>query len=180
MIELAAAATIAKLVSDAVGALDKMFRGYADFAKSRAPDAVNAPPPDFAYVNSPDQKAMVAKSRRSGEVYQLVTYDELSKKLTKEDREHVEALNRAMQTYQKQWNALYEQRAVAGLGLATVQIDAQLDYLAKQVSDPLIRVLSFVEKMGLYLDDHYHVARMIAEEYLRNTEGADAQTDPDG
>ena len=46
-------------------------------------------------------------------------------------------------------------------------MDAQLEYLAKQISDPLIRVLQFVERMGLYLDDHYQVARMLAERYLK-------------
>jgi hypothetical protein len=38
------------------------------------------------------------------------------------------------------------------------------------MSDPLIKVLDFVAKMGLYLDDHYMMARNVAQQYLR--EGA--------
>lgn len=166
MIELAAAATIAKLASDAVTAIDKMFRGYADFTKRKTPAGNDAPPPDFSYVDRPDAQAFVAASRQTGAVYQTVTYQELAARLSEEDRAYIAALNAAMSSYQRQWNSVYEQRAIAGIGLETAKIDAQLDHLAKQVSDPLIKVIDFVQKMGLGLDDHYHVARQIAREYL--------------
>jgi hypothetical protein len=31
------------------------------------------------------------------------------------------------------------------------RMDTQLEYLAKQIADPLIKVLGFIEKMGLSL-----------------------------
>ena len=43
--------------------------------------------------------------------------------------------------------------------------DGQLDLLAREISDPLLKVLAFVEHMGLYLDDHYLAAREIAQKY---------------
>ncbi len=166
MIELATAATIAKLASDAVSALDKMFRGYADFAKKKAPAASYNRPPDFAFADDPGKQAFVATSRHTGAVYQTVTYAELAGKLDQDALAHIAALNNAMQSYQRQWDSVYQQRPFAGLGMETAKLDAQLDYLAKQVSDPLIRVIDFVQSMGLNLDDHYVVARQIAKEYL--------------
>lgn len=165
MIELAAAAIIAKLASDAVSALDKIFRGYADVVTKKTHTAAQAPPPDFAFADKPDAQAFVAKSRLTGDVYQTVTYKELAGKLSPEDQAYISSLNSAMQSYQRQWNSVYEQRAIAGLGLETAKLDAQLEYLARQVSDPLIKVIDFVQRMGLFLDDHYHVARQIAEQY---------------
>jgi hypothetical protein len=81
MIDLATAAVIAKTTSDAVGAFDKIFRGFADFLKKKEPSGTHIPPPDFAYVNDPEHNAFVAKSRRTGNVYQTVTYDQLCCKL---------------------------------------------------------------------------------------------------
>jgi DNA polymerase I-like protein with 3'-5' exonuclease and polymerase domains len=49
-----------------------------------------------------------------------------------------------------------------------MKLDAQLDYLVKKIADPLIKVLAFVERFGLHLDDHYHMARTLTQEYLRD------------
>ncbi len=72
-----------------------------------------------------------------------------------------------MENYQKQWNAAFEHKSMAS-GMDIGRFDAQLEYLSKQIADPLIRVLAFVEKMGLQLDDHYHMARMVTEKYLQD------------
>lgn len=61
MIELATAAAKAKLASD-VSAVDKIFRGYSDFIENREPLADAIPPPEFAYMDSPQKSAIVAKS----------------------------------------------------------------------------------------------------------------------
>jgi DNA polymerase I-like protein with 3'-5' exonuclease and polymerase domains len=160
MIDLATAALIAKMASDAVGAFDKIFRGYVDVLKRKEHTASLVPPPDFSYVDSPQQKAIVARSRSTGRTYQTVTYDELCRKLEFGDRQYVENLTRAMQSYERQWNAAYEQRAMAS-GMEIGKLDSQLEYLAREMSHPLTRVLDFVERMGLHLDDHYHMARAV-------------------
>ena len=165
MIELAAAALIAKMASDAVGAIDKVFRGYADVVKKKQPTSPQVPPPDYAYVDKPNESAFVAQSRRTGQTFQTVTYQQLSQKLNDSDRRHIQALTQAMENYQRQWEAAFVQKSLAS-GMEIGRMDAQLEYLAKQISDPLIKVLEFVEKMGLHLDDHYFAARRIAEGYL--------------
>lgn len=165
MIDLSTAGIIAKLVGDAVGAIDKIYRGYADFNKMKYKSDSIERPPDLNYLDSPDQKAFVAKSLRTGDVFQKVSYDDLCKKLTGQDLEYIETLTRAMENYEKQWLSVYEQRSMAA-GLELARLDTQLDYLAKQIADPLKRVLEFIEKMGLWLSDHYLRARDIANEYL--------------
>ena|ERR1700752_2037664 len=166
MIDLPTAALIAKLMSDAVGAFDKIFRGYADVVKGNKPTAPFVPPPDYAYVDSPAQKAIVAQSRQSGVAYQIVTYDELSKRLDSADWAYVETLGRTMKNYETQWLTAFEQKSLA-TGMEIGKMDAQLEYLTKQISNILIKILNFIEKMGLRLDDHYKRAREMAEEDLR-------------
>jgi hypothetical protein len=167
MIDLATAAVIAKATSDAVGAFDKMFRGFADVLRKKEPASTNIPPPDFAYVDAPEQNAFVAKSRRTGDIYQTVTYEELCDKLQGSDRQYIETLSQAMKNYEHQWNVVFEQRSMAS-GMEIGKLDAQLDYLVKQMADPLMKVLAFVERLGLYLDDHYHMARALTQDYLRD------------
>jgi hypothetical protein len=169
MIELATAAVIAKLVSDAVGAFDKIFRAYMDVLKGKQPTAQYIPPPDLAFRDSPQEHAFVAQSRSGGGTRQSVTYQELCKKLDEGDRRHIETLTRAMANYQRQWDSAYEQRSMAS-GMEIGRLDAQLEYLARQIADPLVKVLEFVEKMGLYLDDHYMMARNVTKEYLQQAQ----------
>ena len=167
MIELATAALIAKLVSDAVNSFDKIYRGYADWVekKTKATEPT-VPPPDLAYVDQPSQSAFVAQWRSTGGIARIVTYEELREKLGDGDREHIESLSRAMNNYEKQWNAAFVQRSLA-TGMEIGKMDAQLEYLAKQISETLVMVLQFVNRMGFGLDDHYVTARSLAERYLQ-------------
>jgi hypothetical protein len=169
MIDLVTAALIAKMASDAVGAFDKIFRGYIDVLKKKVPSAQYVPPPDFAYVNRPNESAFVAQSRRTGQTYQTVTYDELRSRLSEGDRAYIETLTQAMQNYERQWNSAYVQRSMAS-GMDIGRLDAQLEFLARQMADPLIKVLDFVQTMGLSLDDHYSMTRNLAQQYLSDSQ----------
>ena len=70
-----------------------------------------------------------------------------------------------MSAYQKQWTSIYSEMPMAS-GLQRAQLEQQLDYVAKQMMDPLVKILDFVRAIGLHLDDHYMMARSLAEEYL--------------
>lgn len=165
MIDLATAAVIAKTASDAVDAFDKIFHNYMDILKKKEPEA-SVPPPDFSYVDKPNSRTFVAQSRRTGQTYQTVTYEQLQEKLGPGDKEHIQTLTRSMENFQRQWNSAFEQRSMAS-GMDVGRMDAQLEFLARQMADPLMRVLTFVEKMGLHLDDHYMMARHVTETYLQ-------------
>ncbi|MEA3052776.1 MAG: hypothetical protein QOG72_1679 [Sphingomonadales bacterium] len=165
MIDLAAAALAAGLVADAVGTFDILFRGWKDVVEKKEPDARHIPPPDFAYADDPEKRAIVARSRKSGAVYQSVTYEKLTERLSKGDREYIATLTNALEDYQRQWNLVFSQRPMAG-GLELARLDSQLNYLAREIANVLLKVLAIVEKMGLRLDDHYLMARNVAAEYL--------------
>ena len=168
MIDLAAAALIAKATSDAVGAFDKIYRGFSDFVKNRKKTKNELPPLDFAYVDAPGDQAFVAKSRHTGGVFQTVTYAELCEKLDGSDLEHITALSKAMKNYEHQWNTVAEQRSMAS-GIEIARLDAQMEYVSEQIAQTLKRVLAFVERMGLVLDDHYTVARSLADDVTDKT-----------
>jgi|GEM_PF-5838701 len=165
--DLETAALIAKLVSDAVGSFDKVFRGFADFIKKKEPSADYIPPPDFQYVDSPQEGGLVARSRRTGQVYQRVTYQELCDRLGDDDRKHLESLSKAMRRYQDQWDAVFVERAVAA-GRERARLDGQLEDIAADISKTIIMILDFVSSAGLHLDDHYLMSRNVAESYLGN------------
>lgn len=61
---------------------------------------------------------------------------------------------------------MIQQRSMAS-GMEIAKLDAQMDYLAQQIADTLNKVLRFIERMGLNLDDHYHMARSLAEDLTR-------------
>jgi DNA polymerase I-like protein with 3'-5' exonuclease and polymerase domains len=165
MIDWQTVSYVAGALGTAVTSIDKIYRGYADFFKKKVPDA-SAPAPDFSIQNRSSENAMVATSLHTGAVYQTVKYEDLRGRLTPTDRAHIEALSQALENYEKQWNAAVVAKSMAS-GMDVGRYDAQLDYLAKQISAPLLQVLSFVERMGLFLDDHYLAARSIATEYLK-------------
>lgn len=165
MIDWQTASWISSAVGGAVASIDKIYRGYADYLKSKTPNVFETPP-DFSYQNKPDEQAFVATSRHTGHVSQKVTYAELESKLNDSDRAYIDTLNLALKNLEKQWSTTYADWSVAS-GMDRGRYEAQLDMLAPRIADPLLRILQFVEQMGLWLDDHYHSARQIAEQYLR-------------
>jgi DNA polymerase I-like protein with 3'-5' exonuclease and polymerase domains len=166
MIDWLVASQVASVAANAVASLDKMYRGYADFFEKR--DAtVGAPEPSFKIQDKPAEKAIVASWVHSGETAQKITYQELATKLSPSDLAHIETFSRSLENYQKQWDSAYEAKSLAS-GMDVGRLDAQLDYIARQMSEPLLKVLDFVEHMGLLLDDHYLAARQIAQKYTKH------------
>jgi DNA polymerase I-like protein with 3'-5' exonuclease and polymerase domains len=165
MIDWQTTSYIAGVLGTAVASIDKIYRSYADYFKKKAPN-LSAPAPDFSIQNRSAENAMVATSLHSGAVSQTVTYEELRARLAPTDRAHIEALSQALENYEKQWNSALLAKSMAS-GMDVGRYDAQLDYVAQQISAPLLKVLEFVERMGLFLDDHYLAARNIATEYMK-------------
>lgn len=165
-ITLEMAALIAKAASDAVNAFDNIYDRYANFLKNRQPRSHWEPPPDYAYVDAPDRGAIVAMSRSSGKICQTVSYEELSEKLSGNDADHIKALSEAMTAYEQQWNSVYRQKPLMSDPIAIAKVDQQLERLAEEIGEALLKVLNFLQSMGLFLDDHYNVALNISKEYL--------------
>jgi hypothetical protein len=165
MIDWQTASLIAGIASGAVSSIDKIYRGYADFFNQKKA-TISAHPPNVEFKNKADEQAIVAADVSTGAVSQKVTYDDLRAKLNPGDRAHIEALSLALQNYEKQWDSALVAKSIAS-GMDVGRYDAQLDYLSRQIAQPLADVLDFVERMGLTLDDHYIAARSIARAYLK-------------
>jgi len=159
------ASVIAAAASDAINSVDQIYRSYADYLKEKT-GAVREYPPDFRYLNNPEEKAFVAASRRSGAEHQKVSYQELCEKLSGSDKHYVETLDAALSDLGTRWNATYKAWSQAE-GAKRKKYQTELDELAPLIADPLIRILDFVQKMGLWLDDHYVFARQIGQAYLK-------------
>jgi hypothetical protein len=159
------ASYIAAIVGNTITSIDKIYRGYADFFTKKQ-SAAAAPQPDFSIQNMPDKKVLVTTSLHTGETYQTITYQDLCTKLTPGDRAYIKTLSESLDNYEKQWNSAYLAKSLAS-GMDVGRYDDQLDYLARQISDPLLKALAFVQNMGLMLDDHYLAARDIAQEYIK-------------
>ena len=166
MIDWQTASWIAGAAANAVSSIDKLYRGYADFFNKKQP-TVDAPLPDLRIQNDASEQALVATSITTGAVSQKVTYDDLRAKLRPSDRAYIEALSRALDNYEKQWNSALVAKSLAS-GMDVGRYDAQLDHLAREIAKPLDEVLDFVERTGMWLDDHYLATRHIAREYLKS------------
>jgi hypothetical protein len=166
VIDWQTASYIASFAGNAVTSIDRMYRGYADFFKKKGA-TIGAPQPDFSIQNEPGAEALVSTSLHNGQTYQTITYEDLRAKLVDGDLSYIEALSQSLENYEKQWNSAYLSKSLAS-GMDIGRFDAQLEYLARQISDPLLKVLDFVESMGLGLDDHYLAARHIAKEYVKH------------
>lgn len=173
MLDLVSAGTLAAIVSAAVDSIDKVYRGYVDFVKKKdGEQAVHTAPPMFKYHDRPEEQAFVATWLSSGEDANKITYAELAQRLSPTDLHHIEALADSMDQYRKLWDDVQRQKPLAGLGLESARLDAQLEHLAKEISKLLQRILDFVQTaVGMPLDDHYLAAQDIATQYLRETEG---------
>lgn len=164
MIDLQTASAISGIVGSAITSIDRMYRAYADYFKKSLPGEM-VPNPSFTFQNRSAEGAMVATSADETVEFQKVTYEELRARLADTDLAYVETLDGALKNYEAQWNSAYLSRSMAS-GMDVGRYEAQLDLLAKHISDPLLRVLDLVEHMGLQLDDHYLTAREIAQKYV--------------
>jgi hypothetical protein len=138
---------ISGAVGNAIASIDKIYRGYADYLKTKKPNVFDQPP-DLSYQNKPDESAFVATSRQTGQVYQKVTYKELESKLNESDRAYIDTLNSALSNLERQWSTTYEDWSVSA-GMDRGRYESQLDMLAPRIADPLLRILKFIEQMGL-------------------------------
>ena len=160
-----AAVLIARVVSDGIASFDEMYRSYSDFLDQGVAGTNFIPPPDFQYADSPQDGGFVARSRHTGGVYESVTYEQLCERLQHIDRESIESMSRAMASRQMQWNKLTQEIAVAS-GPKKEKLEEQLTILSNEISEGLIMILDVVRGAGLSLDDHYLMARRIAQKHL--------------
>ena len=95
---------------------------------------------------------------------QKITGAELSKALGPHDLALVQAYERKMQDYFELWASVYDSKDMSQDPLANAKTDAQLKKLIGCMRGELLGILSFLQQIGVHLDDHYMHVRSLVEQ----------------
>jgi flagellar motility protein MotE (MotC chaperone) len=160
--------------SKSVGLIDKISHQVTHFLQPREKtqsegkkksakkdEEIEAPEPGFKIEGDKQKKRIVVKSR--GRTVQTVTATELQKKLSPEDYEHIKTLEASMDNNYQLWKALYPKRNGSPDELKNAQTERQLKEVVKSMKQDFDGIFSFLELMGIRLDDHYQRIRVLVE-----------------
>ena len=96
---------------------------------------------------------------------QTIKGAELAKALGPQDLSLVQAYERKMQDYFDLWTSVYATKDMSQDPLANAKTDAQLKKLIASMKGELLGILSFLERIGVQLDDHYmHVRSLVQQQ----------------
>lgn len=95
---------------------------------------------------------------------QTVTGAELSQTLGPQDLALVQAYERKMQDYFNLWTRVYAAKDMSQDPLVNAKTDEQLKTLIVSMKGELLGILSFLEHIGVHLDDHYMHVRSLVEQ----------------
>jgi hypothetical protein len=111
-------------------------------------------PDEYRMRFGSDGQDLVARSR-DGVEYQRATRDDLEQKLSAEQLQHLEILERSMEINKAIWDERYPNRV----------LDKRSKRAAEEAADALAEdlsaVLSLAEQAGMWLDDHYLAVREV-------------------
>lgn len=157
MVDVATISAIVGLAASSVGLIDKITDSYLKFwgRDSGVPKEHRS-----KIVAGEDGKSLIRLVH--GQEAQRVTYQEMTKRLSEDDLSYIRALEKSMKTHKSVWEGAYPQLASEVNPVAKAKIKAQLDDVAEDMGKDLQKILTFVEKTGLYLDDHYYAISSIA------------------
>jgi hypothetical protein len=148
-------------VSSAIHLVDGMSREFEQFSTNAPPQI----PKEYGYQISGTANHESLVTTIQGQELQRVTYNELATKLTSEDLDHIRTLETSMNNYYQQWKGLYPTLALETDPKAKDQKERQIDSLiVSGMGRDLGRIISFIERCGLSLDDHYVRVRDLAED----------------
>ena len=153
------------LVTQAIGAasaglklIDQIADQVTHFIDGRKP------PPEYrehAMTITAEGDKLVSSYR--GQVQQVVTAEEMEKKLPPAEFQHIRVLEQAMQNHYNVWSKVYPQLAILDSPVQKAKVEAQLDEIVQEMKQSLVGILDFLETCGFYLDDHYlHVRHAVA------------------
>jgi hypothetical protein len=155
MIELAAAASAAALLNNAVSAVDKIYNWWR---------AARGERPASEGLRSDHQKQVlqyVSLAAPSQPAQVVMTFDQLATKLTPEDVSYIKAFETRMRLAMTQWEALNAELPLAG-AVERARIELNMKNLKeKDICYSLHQIVGFIERLGLDLHDHYASVRTI-------------------
>jgi hypothetical protein len=96
---------------------------------------------------------------------QTITGEELAKLLGPNDLALVQTYERKMQDYFDLWTSVYAAKDMSQDPLANAKTDVQLKKLISSMKVELLGILSFLQQIGVQLDDHYmHVRNLVQQQ----------------
>jgi hypothetical protein len=95
---------------------------------------------------------------------QTVTADQLSKVLNKSDLDLVQTYEASMNKYFARWKAVYAKKDSSQDPLVNAITEEQLTEQIVMMKAELLGILSFLQKCGVNLDDHYMHVRHLVED----------------
>ena len=160
MLDIPTVASIVGVLVQSVGLVDKVTDTYLKFRGKESP----VPKEHKAKIVAGSDGTSLVRLEHGSEV-QRVSYEELTKKLAPTDLSYVRALEASMNTHKAIWESAYPSLASEVNPVAKAKVNVQLDAVATDMEKDLTRILTFIEKTGLYLDDHYMAVRDIATQH---------------
>ncbi len=114
--------------------------------------------PEDAYAH----RMLIRRSGNQLAAYQrfgIITKDDLEA-LPKKERDHIKVHEQSLKQLKKTWDDLYPKR-VRSDGSIDPDTEQRLQHLVSEMKVDLLAILDFIEKRGLYLDDHYQDVRSV-------------------
>jgi len=144
--------------SSAIGLVDKIADQFSRFVTKR-PDPTG--PKEYRYKIEGDSQKIVVKSQ--GKEIQRITGDDL-KNLPADYYQHIQTLEQSMQAHYRLWQRIYPKRNQSPDELKNAQTDEQIHQLIANMKQDLDGIITFLESIGVHLDDHYMMVRNLARQ----------------
>lgn len=154
---------IGALVTATKGAID-LFDKIAGQIKSvllKRPKETEGEEDRWRYKISTEGKDIVVK--QTDRTVQTITGDQLASVLGPDDLALVRSYEQNMQKYFKRWQAVYVKKDSSQDPLANAITEEQLAEQITKMKDELLGILSFLQRIGVNLDDHYMHIRHLVE-----------------
>ena len=116
----------------------------------------------FKIGSDPTATSIVVK--QDTRVVQTLKGDELARVLGPNDLRLIKTYESKMSEYFDLWEKVYEEKDASNDALANAKTEKQLNKLIGKMRGELLGILSFLEQIGVNLDDHYmHIRHLVQD-----------------
>jgi len=155
---------ITEVVTAAKGAVEKfdLVAGPVMAVLDRRPKDLEDAGAAWRHKIYPEGMEIVVKQQER--TIQIVTADRLAQVLSPEDLELVKTYEANMNRYFARWKEVYAKRDTSKNPRVNADNEKQLTELIVKMKAELLGILTFLDRCGVYLDDHYQRVRHLVEQ----------------
>ena len=161
MLSLGEIAAVVAATKGAVEIFDKVA-GQIKTVLAKRPKEAEGDDDRWRYKIRTEGSNIVVK--QEDRTVQTVTADQLGKILSKSDLELVQTYEASMNKYFSRWKAVYAKKDASQDPLINAITEEQLTEQIVKMRSELLGILSFLQKCGVNLDDHYMNIRHLVED----------------